>query len=271
MNQNNIGREDLAIGMEVEINPQSDRTRSKRIKGEIVDILTNAETHPHGILVLLKNGERGRVKNILSQMGSHRKNHDNTPTFSHQPESEEKTLEDIILAGEDNFIEFKTSMLWSLKLSGDELNKSGELKKHGRNTSKFIIAKTLAGFLNSDGGNLILGVKENKNDQLDEIVGIESEFPKLQDPCVDGYRRMIIDAVIKQYFPSYIFNHLNSYLRIRFEEIKGKTVCGISALKSDQKVFLKTKEKDLFFIRVDASTREIHGEAIVDYCTKRFN
>jgi len=33
--------------------------------GEVVKILTNSPTHPHGIKVRLKSGEVGRVKEIL--------------------------------------------------------------------------------------------------------------------------------------------------------------------------------------------------------------
>ncbi|MGW8194822.1 MAG: efflux RND transporter permease subunit, partial [Desulforhopalus sp.] len=49
----------LGVGMMVEINPRNDRTRKKLVVGRIEEILTNAETHPHGILVKLTNGETG--------------------------------------------------------------------------------------------------------------------------------------------------------------------------------------------------------------------
>ena len=51
-----VCKDDLAIGLTVEINPRSDRTRKLLISGEIEEILTNSSTHPHGIMVRLTNG-----------------------------------------------------------------------------------------------------------------------------------------------------------------------------------------------------------------------
>ena len=50
-------------------------------------------------------------------------------------------------------------------------------------------AKTIAAFLNSEGGHLVIGFKEGKDGNKDEIIGVEVEFSKLKDPSIDGYRR----------------------------------------------------------------------------------
>ena len=85
----------------------------------------------------------------------------------------------------------------------------GKYTKFGRDTSKFIVAKTLAGFLNTEGGNLIIGIKENKKGMRNEIAGIEAEYSNLKDPTTDGYRRMIVDEVIRKYLPPEIFHNMN--------------------------------------------------------------
>lgn len=263
MSAEKITSNSLKPGMRVIINPQTDKTRKVLVEGEIAEILTKSHTHPYGILVSLTSGEKGRVKDIAS-----------CATLSEMPLSIQKVdnIEDVIKNGEDHFCEFKTSMLWSTRLSDQELKNtcSREIKEYGRNTSKIIIAKTIAAFLNSDGGYLIIGIKENKQGDVDEIIGIESEYYKLNDKCEDGYRRMIIYSVIKPYFPSSVFNHINNYLHIRFHKINSKTVCSISIRESDVKVFLYINKKELFYIRVDASTRQLQGEQIVDYCIRRF-
>ena len=129
----------------------------------------------------------------------------------------------LIKEGENESIEFKSSALWSINYTAQEIEESNSpiLKIYGRNASKIIIAKTIAAFLNSQGGHLIIGVKENKNHKSDEIIGIESEFKKLRDNAssTDGYRRMIVDAIIRPYFPHRIFNHLNDYIKIKFSKI----------------------------------------------------
>ena len=149
-------------------------------------------------------------------------------------------------------------------------SKLPDVIQYGRSVSLVIIAKAIAGFLNSDGGTLLIGVKENKDTKDDEVIGVESEFSALKDPCTDGYRRKILDRVIKPYLPTFVFNHFNNYLKIEFCEIDGKQVCGIRINKSDAKVFMNLQNKDRFFVRIDASTRELAGEEIVDYCIKRF-
>ena len=85
-----------------------------------------------------------------------------------------------------------------------------------------------------------------------------------------GRKGMIVDDVIRPYFPSSISNHLNNYLDITFEKKDDKYLCWIKISKSDRKVFLKINNKDYFFIRVDAESRELKGEEIVDYCSRRF-
>lgn len=59
-------------------------------------------------------------------------------------------------------------------------------------------------------------------------------------------------------------------MKINFREIKKKTVCHIMVRPSKTKVFINYEKKGHFFIRIDASSRELHGEDVVDYCLKRF-
>jgi uncharacterized repeat protein (TIGR03833 family) len=262
-------KENLNKGMSVEINPQADRSRKIREVGEIEEILTNSSQHSHGILVRLTNGQIGRVKAILQS--SFVSSSDEPP--SSVVEIQQPTdIHELILGGENHFVEFKSSALWSVNLSQkDIVSGSSEVKTLGKNTSKFIIAKTIAAFLNSDGGTLVIGLKENKDENSDEIIGIQSEFYKLKDPCIDGYRRMIVDQVIRPSFPPEIFYRINDYLSIRFETINNKILCLISVFKSDSQVFLKKRGQDCFYVRVDATTREISGEDMVRYCVKKFS
>lgn len=285
--------ENIKEGLEVEVNPQKDRTRKKCVKGIVKKILTRTPEHTHGILVELDNGEVGRVKTILdslsgsvNDLSSEASNaFDVAPSNTKEIHSKDKPVNQINVEPkfdiektienpkeENHFVEFKTSSLWSVRLRDDQIQESSsyELKEYGREASKFIIAKTIASFLNSDGGHLIIGVKENKTGVNNEVVGIESEFFKLQDPCRDGYRRMIVDQIIKAFFPAEVFHHINDFIEINFKEINGKTVCHVLARPSKTKVFINYEGKGYFFIRIDASSRELKGEDVVDYCLRRF-
>jgi tetratricopeptide (TPR) repeat protein len=188
------------------------------------------------------------------------------------PSIADETFQALIHGGENEFVEFKSSSLWSKSISKGEITASAskDVHKFGKDTSKVIIAKTIAGFLNTEGGNLVIGIKENKGGAPNEITGIENEYPKLKDPCPDGYRRMLIDEIIRKYLPSEIFHHLNMYLRIHFMKMDGRTLCWLEIKKADDGVFLKIQDDEYFFIRIDAETRQITDRALVDYCRKHF-
>jgi len=65
MNVIGTRREDIAIGMLVEIVKKQDQSTGELTEGFIKRILTKARVHPHGIKVMLKSGEVGRVKGVI--------------------------------------------------------------------------------------------------------------------------------------------------------------------------------------------------------------
>ena len=60
-----INRNNIHIGMEVEIVQKHHQTSGELTWGIVKRILTNSSTHPHGIKVQLSDGKVGRVKNII--------------------------------------------------------------------------------------------------------------------------------------------------------------------------------------------------------------
>lgn len=59
-------RSNLRPGLLVEIVLKKDQPTGKRTRGHIKRILTNSPTHPHGIKVMLVEGDQvGRVQAIL--------------------------------------------------------------------------------------------------------------------------------------------------------------------------------------------------------------
>ena len=178
----------------------------------------------------------------------------------------------ILAGGESERVEFKSSALWSKSYSKEDISASDsrEVHKYGRDASRIIIAKTIAGFLNTEGGDLVIGIQEHKDGKANEITGIETDYPKLKDPCTDGYRRMIIDEIIRKYLPSEIFHQLTRYIRIHFPRYHDKTLCWLEIQKAEEGIFLKIQDEEHFFIRVDAETRQISDRALVDYHRRHF-
>ncbi|MBT3281300.1 MAG: YwbE family protein [Campylobacteraceae bacterium] len=58
-------REDIEIGLNVNIVLKQDQRSGKLTNGIVKRLLTNSPTHPHGIKVQLQNGQVGRVKEVV--------------------------------------------------------------------------------------------------------------------------------------------------------------------------------------------------------------
>ena len=58
-------RSDVKIGAKVKVVQKQDQQSGKLTEGIVARLLTNSQTHPHGIKVMLENGIVGRVKEVL--------------------------------------------------------------------------------------------------------------------------------------------------------------------------------------------------------------
>lgn len=62
---NGQNRSNIKIGVAVKIVLKADQRTGKLTEGVVARILTNSSTHPHGIKVMLTDGQVGRVQEIL--------------------------------------------------------------------------------------------------------------------------------------------------------------------------------------------------------------
>lgn len=183
-----------------------------------------------------------------------------------------------LFEGENQYTEYKESAFWSVKYSAEDIEKflkqreSRELRNYGKDASIFIIAKTIAGFLNAKGGKIIIGILENKEGGPDKVVGIEQEYDKLDDHTQDGYRRKIVENIIKKYFEPRIFNSFNEFFDIKIQPYEEKIVCIINVHPSKEPVFIQMKGKNsMFFVRIDGRTQELdNSKEILEYCNEHF-
>lgn len=65
MNKDGRYRQDVEIGIEVQIVLKQDQQTGVLTRGNVAKILTNSSQHPHGIKVMLEDGQVGRVQEIL--------------------------------------------------------------------------------------------------------------------------------------------------------------------------------------------------------------
>jgi uncharacterized repeat protein (TIGR03833 family) len=60
-------RKDIKEGMYVGIVLKKDQRTGELTEGEVKRILTKSPVHPHGIKVMLEDGQVGRVKEIIEE------------------------------------------------------------------------------------------------------------------------------------------------------------------------------------------------------------
>lgn len=144
---------------------------------------------------------------------------------------------------ESENLEFKSSARWDYHRDG--VNK--DLEK--------VIVKTIAGFMNSNGGTLVIGMSDDG-----EILGLLNDMQSLQKKNEDGYMQFIINLI-----SSYIGIEFCSFTEITFEEYDGKVVCIIDIKKAPQPVFIKENERREFYARAGNTTRLLDAEEVYKY------
>ena len=154
-----------------------------------------------------------------------------------------KDLAALIRRGEDDGLEFKSSFRYDYRLQ--KLNKALEA----------VIVKTLAGFMNAQGGSLLIGVADDGS-----IVGLESDFQTLQRKDSDGYTQALMSTVADR-----LGTPACRLLRILFHLHEGKQVCRIIVLPSPVPVYAKEEKQSKFYIRTASGTREMDLQEAVGY------
>ncbi len=93
------------------------------------------------------------------------------------PVTPEQVVE-LIAIGENSELEFKSSVRWDTV--HQKINKA----------LFDVIAKTITGMLNSNGGFLLIGVKDDG-----QILGVEQDVSTIKPPTLDAYERFLIDSI----------------------------------------------------------------------------
>ncbi|WP_417379076.1 helix-turn-helix domain-containing protein [Gimesia sp.] len=88
------------------------------------------------------------------------------------------TIHLLIASGESDVVEFKSSLRWDHRQK--KCNKALEI----------VIVKTIAGFLNHDGGDLLVGVADDGS-----IVGLEDDYATLRKKDRDGFELLLMQLV----------------------------------------------------------------------------
>ncbi|KAA3616033.1 MAG: DUF262 domain-containing protein [Calditrichaeota bacterium] len=153
-----------------------------------------------------------------------------------EPANEE--IEELILGGEGELVEFKSTLRYDLR------------QKLVNKTLEYVVAKTISAFLNSNGGNLFLGVDDNQN-----ALGLSDDIRTLKKQDIDGFELQLIEVIKK-----YIGKEFSSHIKITFPEYDKKNICRISISQSSRPVFVSFEGKEDFFVRSGCSSQPLSRE-----------
>jgi hypothetical protein len=153
-----------------------------------------------------------------------------------------QAVEDM-LTGENAALEYKSSMRWDMRR--EQVNK--DLEK--------VIAKSVAGFLNSEGGTLLIGVADDCT-----ILGLDYDLQTLGRRDLDGY-----EQTLQQVLSNSLGVEYSQYWDVDFEEVNGEYVCVVRVDPSPEPVYLKYKGEKEFYVRVGNTTRPLDMQAAHEY------
>lgn len=168
-----------------------------------------------------------------------------TTDYEIKQEEDEFILSDIIHNGESEVIEFKSTLRTNLHTSEKD-----QRIEHS-------VLKTIAGFLNSDGGTLIIGMSDDGTP-----LGIEADNFSNEDKM----NLHLVNLVKTRIGPEFM-----RYIHPHFENLEDVRVLIVKTDKSFTPVYLKDNNTEKFYIRTGPSTTELTASQIQSYIKNRFS
>jgi hypothetical protein len=165
------------------------------------------------------------------------------------PKPDDQEIRALIAKGESATLEFKSSARWDMKQ-----NKADKLIEG-------VVVKTVAAFLNSDGGILLLGVDDERN-----VIGLAHDYKLFgKKDSRDAYENFLMNLLLNN-----LGRDSAALISITFHELDGRDVCKVEVKKSPKPVFVKDPSGEHLYIRAGNSTRQPTTKEAIDYVKMRW-
>ncbi len=161
-----------------------------------------------------------------------------------------RQAEELIRGGESKTLEFKSTLRWSLK----------EDRQDDKGVTHAVL-KTIAAFLNTEGGDLLIGVADDGR-----VVGIERDQLESDDKFMRHLAQVVRNG---------LGDRAGTCIDPKTQIVSGTTVCVVSCQRSPEPVFLKWKGMEAspdgdFFVRSGPGTVKLAPESANEYIRTRF-
>ncbi|EJK2114928.1 type I restriction-modification system subunit M [Vibrio mimicus] len=179
---------------------------------------------------------------------------DTTSQYVEKANYEEQLLQQIRV-GENAETEFKETFSLDVRRSQTDSNYKFKKESHIEESS----LKTLAGFLNSSGGTLFIGVTDDQ-----KIKGLEKEFAVFHQKSADKFllhfKNKVKDMLGESFYP---------FIKIDLETIQLSTVLVVKCSRANQPCFLGKENK--FYVRTPTgATDQLSGREMWDHLRVKF-
>ena len=170
--------------------------------------------------------------------------------FAEQDVDIEQGVRSLLDGGESAVVEFKSTARCNLHTGAPDP------------AIAWAVIKTIAAFMNTHGGTLLVGV-----DDHGRPVGIERDYPFVKGRARDGWE-LWLTTVVKTALGTIAATDL----LVRFCAIDDGTLARIDVRPGVQPVFATRKDgpREVFFARLNNSTEELSGPALLDYRQKHW-
>jgi hypothetical protein len=171
-------------------------------------------------------------------------------TFRNWKPATDDPLMRLISGGEHLRLEFKETARWDVKR--EQVNKELE----------HVIVRTVAAFMNSDGGTLLIGVSDSGT-----IPGLVRDYKTLgKSQNADGYENWLTTRLLES-----MGKDRTRHIKISFQRIDGNEICRVDVERSTRPVFVHDPQgQERLYVRAGNSTRELSVSEALDYCHDHF-
>ena len=167
-----------------------------------------------------------------------------TSGVSANGEPEQIDLDALISGGESDLVEFKST----LRVNLHSKQKDSRIEN--------AVLKTVAGFLNKDGGTLIIGVADDGSPIGLDADGFENE---------DHMNLHLVNIVNRSMGPG-----VWAYLHSNLDDYEDGRVLVLHCEKARAPVYVKEDSSEHFYVRTGPSTTELPVGYVADYIKQRF-
>jgi len=153
-----------------------------------------------------------------------------------------------IAAGESATLEFKSTFRWDLR--------EGHINRSLEN----VVMKTLAGYMNSRGGMLLIGVADDGC-----ILGLDKDYSALKKPGRDGFEQLLMTSIAAK-----LGGDACQSVETVFHSVQGKDVCRVIVGPAHRPVYVRDGETPKLYVRTGVSTRELNVQEAINYTATRW-